>query len=321
MALLMAARSVLRSPLAVVHVQHGLRVAAPNDAEFVRTVCQTMDIPCSVVSAGPTPSSPGRGETAARARRLAALQQAARSAGARHVLVAHHRDDSLETLLLHLQRGHRGDRALAGIPVLRPLASDVMLVHPLLAARLPPGRLELVAYRAAHAIPCVEDETNADVTVARNRVRAWLATEGASVVPALHSLQANARVRLEARVLRVAALIENGLTPDGLSCRLAWHAFRPATGDARGEHVAELLRLLGHCLAERRRIDPRAAIVEALSKLAQAGHGELSLPATPRALRVRATRDFMLLPDEALRSRDVSDCVLDALGQLPLHLR
>jgi len=321
MALLHAARAELRSPLAVVHVQHGLRAAAPRDAAFVRAACEAHGMPCLVVSAAPTASVPGRGETAARDRRLAALYRAALATGARHVLLAHHRDDALETLLLHVQRGHRGDRALAGIPSLRPLGPRVTLVHPFLATGVAPGRAELAAYRATHRIPHVEDETNADLLVPRNRVRAWLAADGAADVPVLQALQASARLRLAARVARVATQLETGLVTDGLGCQLGWESLQPAAGDAPGEHVAELLRLLGPCLAERRRVDPRAVIVEALFRLALSGRGELSLPATPRPLLVRATRGALLLPDEALSQGDPSSRVLDAVAQLALHLR
>jgi len=346
MALLAAAALVLRAPLHVVHVQHGLRADAARDADFVRCECARRGLPFTLACAPPTASHPGRGETAARGRRLAALQHAALAIGASHVLLGHHRDDSLETMLLHLRRGHRGDRALAGIPTLRPLGGGITLVHPFLATCRPPGRVELAAFRAAHGVPHVEDETNADLAIARNAVRAWLAAsacasgthgpgDAGEARDAMHgtllALQRRARARLLSRVTRVAGCLVSGLAPDGLGARLdarallaGWDAapdgaLRDEQGE-QGEHVAELLRLLGGCLAARRRLDPRAAVIGALRRLAAAGRGELSLPATPRPLLVRATRGALLLPDEALGAGSPETRVLQAVAQLPLHL-
>ena len=78
--------------------------------------------------------------------------------------VGHTRDDQAETFLLRLVRG-AGPRGLAAM---HPRNGPI--IRPLLACR----RGELRAYLEARRIAFVEDETNSDVSIPRNRVRAEL---------------------------------------------------------------------------------------------------------------------------------------------------
>src|SRR6185369_14171151 len=80
------------------------------------------------------------------------------------VAVGHTRDDQAETFLLRLLRG-AGPKGLASM---HPRNGHV--VRPLLACR----RADLAAYLDQREIAHVEDETNTDVSVPRNRVRAEL---------------------------------------------------------------------------------------------------------------------------------------------------
>jgi len=295
--LLAAAREQLPGPLDVAHVHHGLRPAADRDAAFVQELCTRLGLPCHVLHAPPTAADPARSETAARRRRLAALAREARRLRAPYVLLAHHLDDDLETLLLRLRRGHAGDRALAGMPVLRPLAPGVLLLRPWLALAAPPGRAELRACREAAGLPHVEDETNADVSVPRNAVRAWLAAQPPATRTALLALRASARARLQRRVLAAAAQLELHLREEGLGARLDARALQPPPGEPRAEFVAELLRLLGGALQRPRRLDPRASVLRQLDERLPRG-GELLLPAEPAPLRVLVRGEGLSLPDD-----------------------
>src|SRR5207249_4140990 len=78
--------------------------------------------------------------------------------------LGHTRDDQAETVLLRLVRG-AGPRGLAGM---YPRKGHI--IRPLLGVR----RQELRAWLHDQRITFAEDETNADVTIPRNRVRAEL---------------------------------------------------------------------------------------------------------------------------------------------------
>ncbi|HEX3555803.1 MAG TPA: tRNA lysidine(34) synthetase TilS [Thermoanaerobaculia bacterium] len=108
-------------------------------------------------------------EAAARRERYAFLDETRRRLGARWVATAHHQDDQAETVLLRLLFGS-GLEGLAGI---RPAHGTVL--RPLLGA----PRAELAAAVAAAGLAPVDDPTNRDLGVPRNRVRHRL-------LPALH---------------------------------------------------------------------------------------------------------------------------------------
>ena len=100
-------------------------------------------------------------EVAARDARYTFFEAARRRFGADAVAVAHTRDDQAETVLLRLLRG-TGTR---GLRAALPARGGV--VRPLLGC----GRDELRAYLERRGARWVEDETNADTSLLRNRIR------------------------------------------------------------------------------------------------------------------------------------------------------
>lgn len=102
----------------------------------------------------------------ARAARYALLQSECRRRGITHLLLAHHRDDQAETLLLRAMRGSGVD-GLAGMMPARPLDDGLMLLRPLLD--LPKERL-LVTLRRRRQ-DWIEDPSNENAAFARVRVR------------------------------------------------------------------------------------------------------------------------------------------------------
>ena len=76
---------------------------------------------------------------------------------------AHHADDNIETLLLHLFRG-TGLEGLAGI---QPLRKKEALIRPLLTIT----KSDLLSYATANQIAFVEDSSNAHNHYTRNQVR------------------------------------------------------------------------------------------------------------------------------------------------------
>jgi tRNA(Ile)-lysidine synthase len=151
----------------VAHFNHQLRAAAAADEEFCQALADAVTKPLLV----------DRGDVAARAR----LEQQSREAAgrtSRHeflerarqhfaadvIALGHTRDDQAETFLLRLTRG-AGARGLAGM---HPRRGHV--IRPLLDCR----RSELRAYLDDAGVRYVLDESNADVSIPRNRVRAEL---------------------------------------------------------------------------------------------------------------------------------------------------
>jgi tRNA(Ile)-lysidine synthase len=151
----------------IAHFNHQLRETAARDEQFCQELADRFGWPIQS----------GRGDVAGRAAREGrSIEDAARTS--RHefleeargffdadvVALGHTRDDQAETFLLRLLRG-AGARGLAAM---HPRNGRV--VRPLLACR----RADLRAYLADRGLPFVDDETNLDVSIARNRVRAEL---------------------------------------------------------------------------------------------------------------------------------------------------
>jgi tRNA(Ile)-lysidine synthase len=149
------------------HFNHELRATADRDERFCAGVADAMGWPLVT----------GREDVAARARREhRSIEDAARTA--RHhffertraalaadvVALGHTLDDQAETFLLRLLRG-AGPRGLAAM---YPRIGSV--IRPLLGCR----RAALRAYLDERRIAYVEDESNRDVAIPRNRVRAEL---------------------------------------------------------------------------------------------------------------------------------------------------
>jgi tRNA(Ile)-lysidine synthase len=169
---MLAALAALRDgsfDLRCIHVEHGIRSAdeSRGDAAAVEALCAELAVPCSVVSIPPgriarTAKQRGLGlEAAARLYRHAAWNAEARRAGAAKILVAHTRDDLLETALMRVLRGS-GPAGLAAMPREK---------GPLLRPLLETGRADVLAYLAERNIPYRTDSTNADPAFLRNRVR------------------------------------------------------------------------------------------------------------------------------------------------------
>ena len=147
------------------HFNHQLRGAeADADELFCRDLAASLRMPI-VVGRGDVRRIAGESgrsiEDAARTARYSFLNGAAVSLDAVAIAVGHSLEDQAETFLLRLIRG-AGPAGLAGV---RPRAGIV--IRPLLEI----SRAELRAYAAEHALTFREDSSNADVGIARNRVR------------------------------------------------------------------------------------------------------------------------------------------------------
>ena len=151
----------------LVHLNHQLRTAAETDEQFVRGVAGALGAPLFSERADVAARAARERrsiEDAARAARYDWFERARLASGADLVALGHTRDDQAETVLLRLTRG-AGPRGLSGMH-----PRNGTIVRPLLGCR----RVDLRAWLASRRQPFVDDETNGDVRIPRNRVRAEL---------------------------------------------------------------------------------------------------------------------------------------------------
>src|SRR3954470_17839462 len=145
------------------HLDHALDAGSASRAAAAARLAARLGVPFVAARRGVLAGSGESGEAAARRARYAFLEEVRQDAGARRVATAHHRDDQAETVLLRLLFGS-GLEGLAGIRPVSPGRGTV--VRPLLGA----PRAELAAAIPAELVP-VDDPTNHDLAVPRNRVR------------------------------------------------------------------------------------------------------------------------------------------------------
>jgi tRNA(Ile)-lysidine synthase len=189
-ALKFSASNPLLSNFFCVHVEHGLRPEGESrgDAGFVRDFCQNNGIECSIKYIPPGKIAAyarrkGIGiEAAARFFRHRALaRQAARLGENTFVLIAHTKDDMLETALMRVLRGI-GPAGLAAMPAATmPAAVLPVAVLPAASTRrsraaifrplLSLTRADVIAYLNAKNILWREDSTNTDEKYLRNKIR------------------------------------------------------------------------------------------------------------------------------------------------------
>jgi tRNA(Ile)-lysidine synthase len=158
--------------LHVAHLDHQLRRgASAEDAQFVAEQARTLRLPCTIETAEVAELARQWGvsiELAARRCRYDFFERLCLRLGARVVVLAHHADDNVETVLQRILRG-TGIRGLAGIRSVRAIreGSDIYLFRPFLQCR----RAEIEEYAKKQNVPFKLDASNKDVIYARNRLR------------------------------------------------------------------------------------------------------------------------------------------------------
>ncbi len=184
-----------------VHCNFHLRGEESNrDEQFVKQLCERKGIGLTTLHFDTMAYSREKGisiEMAARELRYAAFEELRREKGAEAIAVAHHSDDSAETLLLNLLRG-TGIRGLCGI---RP--KNGYIVRPLLCV----GRADILEYLKWRGEEYVTDSTNLTADYTRNKIRLELIPLMAEINPSiLEGLAATAR-----RLTSAADVYENAI--------------------------------------------------------------------------------------------------------------
>ena len=148
--------------LHVAHLDHQLRgEVSMHEAREVARIAQDWGLPYTLGTADVRTLATREHRSLEEAARIARYQFLRSVAQGQPIAVAHHRDDQVETLLLHWLRGE-GPGGMVG---LQPRQQDI--IRPLLAVT----RDEILAYCAQYALHPMEDASNTDTRYLRNRIR------------------------------------------------------------------------------------------------------------------------------------------------------
>ncbi len=246
--------------LRAVHVNHQLHPDAGRWAEQCTQLCSGLGVGLNIEYVTVATDSGMGPEAAARAVRYGVFEKVQRRG--EYLVTAHHQEDQLETVFLHLLRGS-GLHGLSGIPTLSGFGQGGLL-RPLL--RIP--RAELEAYAAGNSLSWTDDPSNHDIDLDRNYLRhrvmpmlrarwpavartvgrsAQLLTEGAALLDELADIDAQGIVCGETLDLSRLRALEFTR-----QCNLVRHCLRqlglPVPTQAR---LREGLRQLLHARADR----------------------------------------------------------------------
>lgn len=260
-----AARAARGEPMPLaVHVHHGLQPDADAWALHCATEAQLLGVELLIRRVHVAAS--GSLEAAAREARYAVFRDLLDVPGA-HLLLAHHRDDQVETVLLRLLQG----RGLYGMPRVRRLGTG-LIVRPLLGM----ARADLMAYARHHRLRWVDDPSNAMPEADRNflrqsalpQLRARFPDLDARVLAVERSIGAARGDRLgtgsatEPRPARsdpnapahapVNASVHDFSEAAGQPASLALGVFAAVTPDQACDRLADWLQACGHALPARR---------------------------------------------------------------------
>jgi tRNA(Ile)-lysidine synthase len=146
-----------------IHVDHRLHTDSPRWVEHCRAFAVSMNVAFDVIAVDVERAAGTGLEDAARRARRAAFAQTL--APGEILVLAHHRDDQAETILLKLLRG-AGPEGLGGMRPLRAFGNG-SIWRPLLEQ----PRTALIEYAQLHALRWIEDPSNADTHLRRNFLR------------------------------------------------------------------------------------------------------------------------------------------------------
>lgn len=224
------AAQALGVEVVALHVHHGLLPAADAWLAHLRAQCARwaraglpLRLDFTRITERPAPGDSV--EAWARTVRYRALADMARAAGCDAVLVAHHRRDQAETFLLQALRG-AGAAGLAAMPA-ETRRDGVRWLRPWLQQ----PREAIEAYVRHHRLRHVDDDSNSDARLARNRLRAAVWPALTEAFPQAEQVLADAAARAaEAKdLLDEVAAADLAVVARGAVLDLPrWRVFSPA---------------------------------------------------------------------------------------------
>ncbi len=201
-----ATRLECKEKITAVYVNHGLQALASEWAVHCQELAYALGVDFKTVVVDAQPSLGESPEEAARNARYTALKALLKKNDL--LLLAQHREDQMETVLLQLFRGS-GLRVMAAMPVTKVFGQGYCL-RPMLDT----SKAVLTAYAQQHALRWVEDPTNQQTHYDRNYLRLiilpllkqrWLGLDKTIARTALHCAHADA-VTLELATIVLGTL-------------------------------------------------------------------------------------------------------------------
>ncbi|MBO5921525.1 MAG: tRNA lysidine(34) synthetase TilS [Bacteroidaceae bacterium] len=210
-----------------IHCNFHLRGEESNrDEEFVTSLCKRLGIALEIVHFDTTEYAKSHGisiEMAARELRYDAFEKQRKLIDAQAIAVAHHRDDSAETLLLNLVRG-TGIRGLRGIQ-----PKNEYIIRPLLCV----GREDIIDYLKWRGQDFVTDSTNLTSDYTRNKIRLEIIPKLAEINPSIkESLAGTAQRVSEAELIyrhTIREAVKRVKTENSIDIELLKKEIAPAT--------------------------------------------------------------------------------------------
>lgn len=248
-------------PLLALHVNHGLQPKSRDWEDHCADVCTKLNV--ELITCQLKLDAKGNLEATARTARYKFFSDQLEHRGV--LLLAHHRNDQAETVLLRLFQG----RGLIAMPRERALGSGVLL-RPFL--ELPREVLE--EYAHSHNLSWVEDPSNRDTSLDRNYLRARVFPVIRERWPAVDMALSDVATRH--RQLDVALGVLTGLDGTGLELPLAALAQHPVAVQVEllrvwlgglGEHrvtskaLRNFLHQLGSVLHRQPRLDLQSGML------------------------------------------------------------
>jgi tRNA(Ile)-lysidine synthetase-like protein len=252
---LLKVRRLLDIHVEACHVDHGLRKESGEDAAFVSQMCEKLGVVCHVVRLGKRPAQSNM-EAWARAERYRALKEVMERESLSLLVTAHNANDVAETLLMRLFANKE-------LTTIEESDRRRRCLRPLLGV----SREQIEEFVIGNRVPFVEDPSNADTAMVRNRVRkkvlpllerdfdpsmVWILSERAQSIAAdCEALQYVA----EERVDRIGEVVfkdrawldrcrkELASLPYAIKWRVVQALFTPILGYTVGEPRARTLAL------------------------------------------------------------------------------
>ena len=166
----------------VLHFNHRLQSRAEEASRTVCKYCEEREIPFiggALLNSQRLKSTRRGMEAEARRARYRWFEGVYRSMDLDGLLLAHHRDDQVETVLLNIGRGS-GLFGLQGMEEVTTTRRGSRLLRPLLSV----SRDKLEKKAARERLPVVEDPTNSELNIARNMLRRRVLPAWKEVQPA-----------------------------------------------------------------------------------------------------------------------------------------
>ncbi len=152
-----------RSLIKVVHYNHKARLTSDRDMQFVKELCEKLDVDCFIGEPENPPEKHSEDEF--RRLRISFFDDVCKRENIAILVQGHHSSDSAETVLMRLSRGSGLEGICAPTPISEILG--VKFARPLLEM----SKLDIVSILQSASVSWCEDETNAQNSYFRNRIR------------------------------------------------------------------------------------------------------------------------------------------------------